>query len=176
MRDTIVKLGPIMQLAYVPRDMDTAIEFWTKTMGAGPFFSLPHIAYKAARYRGEPSNVDFSVLLGYWGDVQIELIEQHDDSPSIYKSWLDAGREGLHHVCLVVDDIAHARAVCDQAGAKLEQEIFLEGGEAIYVDTGGGAGTMVEILEPMPGFMDLCGMMRDAAKGWDGTDPVRSLG
>jgi hypothetical protein len=35
---------------------------------------------------------------------------------------------------------------------------------------------MVEILEPMPGFMDLCGMMRDAAKGWDGTDPVRSLG
>lgn len=176
MRDTIVKLGAIMQLAYVPRDLDGAIKFWTETMGVGPFFKLPHIPYKAARYRGAPSNLDFSVLIGYWGEVQIELIEQHDESPSIYKSWLDAGHEGLHHVCLVVDDIAHARAVCDRAGAKLEQEIFLDGGEAIYVDTGGGPGTIVEILQPAPEFAALCDMMRDAAKDWDGKDPVRTLG
>lgn len=173
---TIAGLGSVMQLAYVPRDLDAALRFWTRTMGVGPFFSLPHIAYKSARYRGEPSSVDFSVLIGYWGDLQIELIQQHNDVPSIYKSWLDEGREGLHHVCLLVDSIKHAREVCAAAGARVEQEIFLEGAEAIYVDTGGGPGTLVEILEPSPAFAGLFAMMRDAARDWDGREPVRALG
>ena len=174
--ESIASLAPIMQLAFVPKDLDAAVSYWTKVAGAGPFFRLPHIAYKEARYRGAPSHVDFSVLIGYWGDMQIELIEQHCASPSIYKAWLDEGREGLHHVCILVDDIGHARAVCEKAGARVEQEIVLEGGEAFYADTGGGPGTMVEVLQPMPGFAEVCAMMRDAAKGWDGQNPVRSLG
>jgi methylmalonyl-CoA/ethylmalonyl-CoA epimerase len=176
MHATIAGLGPIMQLAFVPRDVEAARRYWSETMGVGPFFSLPHIQYREARYRGGPSGVDFSVLIGYWNDIQIELIEQHDDSASIYKSWLDEGREGLHHVCLLVDSIRHAREVCAAAGARVEQEIFLEGAEAIYVDTGGGPGTMVEILEPSPEFSAMFAMMRDAARGWDGRDPVRMLG
>ena len=176
MQGDIAKLGPIMQLAYVPRDVDAALAFWTGVMGAGPFFSLPHITYTAARYRGAESQVDFSVLIGYWGDLQIELIRQHCDSPSIYKAWADAGREGLHHVCLLVEDIQRARAAVAEAGLAIEQEVFLDGGEAIYVDTGGGPGTMVEILQPMPGFEDLCAMMRDTHKNWDGSEPLRTLG
>lgn len=176
MTDTIASLGAVMQLAYVPSDIDAAVTFWTKTMGAGPFFRLPHISYREARYRGAPCRVDFSVLIGYWGDLQIELIEQHCDSPSIYRAWRDEGREGLHHVCILVDSIARARAACAASGASVEQEIFLEGAEAIYVDTGGGPGTMVEILQPSPDFEGMFQMMRDAAKGWDGRDPVRSLG
>lgn len=173
----IAGLGPVMQLAYVPADVDAALRFWTEVVGAGPFFTMPHIAYKAARYRGADSKVDFSVLIGYWGDTQIELIQQHCDSPSIYKAWLDEGREGLHHVCLLVDDIGKARAAAADAGLAIEQEVFLDGGgEAIYVDTGGGPGTMVEILQPMPGFEELCAMMRDAHRDWDGSDPLRSFG
>lgn len=176
MRETIAKLGPIMQMAYVPQDVLAALRFWTKTIGAGPFFSMPHIGYKAAEYRGQPSDIDFSLYIGYWGDMQIELIEQHCDSPSIYKAWRDAGREGLHHVCLLIDDIERARAVVRAAGATIEQSLELDGGGAIYVDTGGGPGTMVEVLHPAPGFAALCDMMRDAHRGWDGTDPVRSFG
>ena len=176
MKDSIASLAPVMQLAFVPRDVDAALDFWIKVIGAGPFFRLPHISYKAARYRGQPSNVDFSVLIGYWGDLQIELIQQHCDSPSIYKAWLDEGREGLHHVCLLVDSIAHAREVCAKAGATVEQEVFLDNAEAIYVDTGGGAGSLVEILQPSPDFDGLFTMMREAARDWDGSDPVRSLG
>jgi methylmalonyl-CoA/ethylmalonyl-CoA epimerase len=173
---TIKGLAPIMQLAFVPRDVDAAITYWTKTMGVGPFFSLPHIDYKAARYRGQPSHVDFSVWIGYWGELQIELIQQHCASPSIYKAWLDEGREGVHHVCQLVDSIAEARAASLAAGGRIEQEIFLDGAEAIYVDTGGGPGTMAEMLEPSPDFAALFAMMRDAARDWNGNDPVRALG
>ena len=176
-RGGIAALGEIMQLAYVPADFDAALRHWTQVVGAGPFFALDHVQMQDVRYCGAPSDIDFSMALGYWGDMQIELIRQHNDAPSIYKAWRDAGREGLQHVCILVDDIAHARAVCAAADAAVTQEGRVAGGgEVIYVDTGGGPGTMVEILQPGPGTRDFFAMMRDAARGWDGSDPLRRLG
>lgn len=175
MNTRIAAIGGVMQLAYVPRDIDAAVRFWTQTMGVGPFFRMPHIRYKAARYMGQPSNIDFSVLIAQWGEVQVELIEQHCDSPSIYRSWLDAGHEGVQHVCIVTDSIARARATCEAAGAVIAQEILLDGAEAFYADTGGGPGTMVEVIEPSPAILGSFAFIRRAAEGWDGSDPVRSF-
>jgi methylmalonyl-CoA/ethylmalonyl-CoA epimerase len=169
-------LGDVMQLAYVPADFDAALTFWIETVGAGPFWMLEHVALEDVQYRGAPAKVDFSLAIGYWGELQIELIRQHDDSPSIYKSWLDAGREGLHHVCILVDDMAHAREVCAEAGAEVVQEGKVAGGgEVIYVDTGGGPGTMVEILKPGPGSREFFAHMKDVARTWDGSDPIRRV-
>ncbi len=176
MKPTITSLGEIMQLAYVPADFDAALKFWIETVGAGPFFALDHVKLDDVKYHGAPVEIDFSMVIGYWGDLQIELIRQHNDVPSIYKAWRDGGHEGLHHVCILVDDMAHARAVCADAGASVAQEgLVPNGGEVIYVDTGGGPGTMVEILKPGPGSREFFAMMRDAARGWDGSDPVRRL-
>jgi catechol 2,3-dioxygenase-like lactoylglutathione lyase family enzyme len=173
----IARLGPVMQMAYVPPDLDAALRYWTETMGVGPFYRLAHIGLDAAKYRGEAVSMDFSVLIGYWGDIQIDLIEQHNDAPSIYKRWRDEGREGLHHVCIVVDDIQHARAVCREAGASVEQEVWVSGGgEAIYVDAGGGPGSLIEIIQLPQASRDFFAFMREEARSWDGTDPVRALG
>jgi len=174
-RNTIANLGVIMQLAYVPADFDGALKFWTEVVGAGPFFALNHVRLDDVRYRGAPSDIDFSMALGYWGDMQIELIRQHNDAPSIYKEWRDAGHEGLHHVCILVDDIAVARAATAEAVIAQEGKVG-GGGEVIYVDTGGGPGSMVEILQPGPGTHGLFAMMREAARGWDGSAPFRQLG
>lgn len=169
-------LGEVMQLAYVPADFDAALRFWIDTVGAGPFWMLEHVELEDLKYLGAPARVDFSMAIGYWGDIQIELIRQHDDSPSIYKAWRDAGREGVHHVCILVDDMAEARRVCAGAGAEVVQEGRLSGGgEVIYVDTGGGPGTMVEILKPGPGGPAFFAHMKAAARGWDGSDPIRRL-
>lgn len=175
MIEGIASLGPVMQLAYVPRDVTAALRYWTGVIGAGPFFSFPHIGYEAARYRGNPSQVDFSVLIGYWDDLQIELIEQHCESPSIYKAWRDEGREGLHHVCVLVESITRAREVCARSRGRIEQEVFLEGAEAIYVDAGGGPGTLMEFVQPSRDLSNLFATMRDAARDWDGRDPLRTL-
>ena len=172
----ITDLGEVMQLAYVPADFDGALKYWIEVMGAGRFFALDHVQLTDVKHRGVPSDIDFSMVLGQWGDMQIELIRQHNDAPSIYKEWRDAGREGLQHVCILVDDMAHARAVCAKAGAFVAQEARLAGGgEVIYVDAGGGPGTLVEILKPSPGGPEFFAMMRQAARGWDGRDPLRHL-
>jgi catechol 2,3-dioxygenase-like lactoylglutathione lyase family enzyme len=176
MTSGIAQLGDIMQLAYVPADPDAALAHWLK-IGAGPFFALDHVQLDDVRYRGRPAEIDFSMVIGYWGDLQVEIIRQHNDTPSIYKAWRDQGREGLHHVCILVDDMAAARDACAAAGAEVEQEGRVPGGgEVIYVDTKGGPGTMVEILKPSPGGREFFAMMREAHRGWDGSEPLRRLG
>lgn len=172
---SIAALGDVMQLAFVPADFDAAVAFWTGTMGAGPFYLMEHINAENFRYQGQPGAIDFSAAIGYWGDIQIELIVQHDDKPSIFTSWRQQGLEGLHHVCIAVDDMAAARRVCAAAGATVMQEAQFRGGsaEVIYVDTHGGQGTMVEIWKGDDAGRAFFASLREMARGWDGKDPLR---
>ena len=169
----IAQLGKVMQMSYVPRDYNAALRFWIETMGVGPFFVNEHVKLQDIKYRGQPTEPDFGMALAYWGDVQVELIQQHNDAPSIYKEWIDEGHEGVNHLCILVDDMVHAREVCAEAGAEVLQEARLAGGrEVIYVDTGGGPGTILEILQVGGGAFE---RLHEAARNWDGTDPIRPM-
>jgi catechol 2,3-dioxygenase-like lactoylglutathione lyase family enzyme len=167
-------IGPVMQIAFVPDDFDAAIAHWTAVMGAGPFFLIDNIKLTESLYLGQPNECIFSIAIAYWGDMQIELIRQENDAPSIYRG---AEGQGLHHVCILTDDIASARATAEAAGAK----ILVEGrvdpdGAVLYVDTGGGPGSIVEILQPATGTLGLFEMIKAASQDWNGSEPVRRLG
>ena len=178
MRQKLSSLGEIFQIAFVPADFDAALRFWTETMGAGPFFLLEHIQAENSKYQGEPASFDFSAAVGYWGDLQIELIQQHDDKPSIYSSWLQQGMQGVHHVCVAVQDMAQTRRVCAELGATVLQEAQFRGGsaEVIYVDTHGGPGTMVEFWKGDDAGRKFFASVREAARNWDGSKPLRRRG
>jgi hypothetical protein len=172
----LARLGPVMQLAWLPEDFDAALHHWTRVMGVGPFFLMENIALQDMRYLGQPTSAVFSLALAYWGDTQIELIRPENDAPSIY-SGTYAVRDRLHHTCLLLDDIADAYAACAEHGAKILVEGKVgDSGHVIYADPGGGPGSVVEMLQPQPGTAELFGMMKQAAAGWDGSDPVRKLG
>ena len=49
-------------------------------------------------------------------------------------------------------------------------------GYVLYVDTGGGPGSIVEILQLSTGTDGLFGMIKAASVGWDGSEPLRKLG
>ena len=71
---------------------------------------------------------------------------------------------------MLVDSIVEARARCGEVGAEIIFEAPVgDTGGVIYADPGRGPGNLVELLE-------LFAMMRDAARGWDGSEPLRSLG
>jgi hypothetical protein len=85
-------------------------------------------------------------------------------------------KDRLHHVCIFVESIVQARQACAAIGA----EVLVEGkvgdsGEVIYVDAGGGPGHVIELLQPMAGSEGLFQMIKDAARDWDGSDPLRTL-
>ena len=172
----LATLGPVMQLAWLPSDFDAALRHWTQVMGVGPFFLMENIKLADMRYRGQPTDACFSLALAYWGDVQIELIRPENDASSIYTGEY-AVRDRLHHVCVLVDDIAEAYAICAEQGA----EILVEGnvgdsGRVIYADPGGGPGSVIEVLQSQPGTAELFAMIKQAGVGWDGSDPLRKLG
>lgn len=171
---SITAIGPIMQIAFVPVDFDAALEHWTKVMGVGPFFVLERLSLDEMRYRGQPSHIKFTIAIAYWGDLQVELIRQDTVGPSIYTEMPNGG--GMHHVCLLTDDIVQAKATALDAGAELLVEARVGAdGAVIYVDTKGYPGGIVEVLQPASGSEQLFAMIHDAAKHWDGKDPVRRL-
>lgn len=175
-RGSLTGLGPIFQMAYLPADFDAAIRYWTQTVGAGPFFIMENIRLADMTYRGAPSDAVFSAAWGYWGDMQIELIRAENDAPSIYTGEY-AVKDRLHHVCVAVDDINAARAALQAAGATILIEGKVgESGAVIYADAGGGPGNIIEYVKLMEGGAELFAMMRDAARNWDGSDPLRRLG
>lgn len=168
-------LGTIFQIAYCPRDLDAAIRFWTETMGVGPFFRRGPLSFSGALYRGQPTDLSFTLAIAYWGDTQIELTQAHNDAPSIYRDWYDAGSEGVHHICIAVDDVRAARALCVERGHSIEQELYYPGGGAIYVDAGGGQGTLTEMVQLTQEQRDRFATYREAARNWDGSQPVRDI-
>lgn len=168
------KIGPVMQMAFVPADFDAAIRHWTQVMGVGPFFLIENIVLEDLRYLGDPSNCIFSLALAYWGDMQIELIRQENDAPSIYR---DAKGGALHHTCILTNDMVSAKAIAKESGARILTEAKVgDDGAVIYVDTGGGPGSIVEILQPAGGSGALFDMIKAASVNWDGAEPVRTLG
>jgi len=172
----IAGLGEVMQLAFVPEDFDAAVKHWTQVMGVGPFFLMEGIHLEGMKYRGEPTDAVFDLALAYWGDLQIELIRPRDDHPSIYTGkFADVGG-GLHHVCILVDDIEEAYRVCGEQGAEIVIEGSLGDSRVIYVDPGQGPGSLVEILQQGEGGPGLFAMIKQAGEGWDGSDPLRKLG
>lgn len=62
--------------------------------GVGPWFYVDRVQTDYFRHRGVDSDMEMSVAVANSGDIQIELIQQRNDSPSAYKEFLDAGREG----------------------------------------------------------------------------------
>ena len=172
---SIADIGAVMQIAFVPEDFDAALTHWTTVMGVGPFFLLGPMQLDEMRYRGEPSDCRFTIALAYWGNIQIELIRQDNDVPSIYRDMPNHG--ALHHVCLLTDDLVKARATALAAGAEMlvEARVGTDGG-VFYADTQGYPGGLIEVLQPATGGIAFFDMIKAASQDWDGTDPVRHVG
>ncbi|HMM76062.1 MAG TPA: VOC family protein [Gammaproteobacteria bacterium] len=168
-------LQTVRQLAYVVRDLDAALHYWTTELKAGPFFLFEHCALLNQRFHGRPSNVDVSLAIGNSGDLQIELIQQHNDEPSVYKEFLDAGRVGVHHFGLMPVDYAAACAHYRELGYAAAFECTVGGAPLSYFDTVKTLGHYTELWDNSPVYKDLFLMVENAAKGWDGKDPVRKM-
>ena len=75
-------LQTVHQFAYVVKDLDKALKYWTEELKVGPFYVYEHFPLENQIYRGNTGeDADVTLALGYSGDAQIELIFQHNDAP-----------------------------------------------------------------------------------------------
>jgi hypothetical protein len=171
--------GPIRQNGYVVRDIQAALAHWIDRLGVGPWFLLERPPITDFRYRGVPSDVDVAIALANSGPLQIELIEQRNDAPSLYRDFLDAGSEGLQHVAFWTESFDADFARCEARGYTVGHAGCAGGpdGRFVYFDTGSRhPGTVVELSEVSGPKGAFFAAVRAAAESWDGRDPIRRIG
>lgn len=150
------------QQAWLVTDLASAAEHWSVMFGAGPFFAVPHHRTDVFRYRGTTIEADVSYAFGYLGDMMIQLIEQHDDQPSIYRDMYGPGEAGFHHVAYLTHDFAAERARLLEAGHVLACELYADGVNAAYFDTRAEIGCFTEIHGDPAHILGIFGLWRRA--------------
>jgi Glyoxalase/Bleomycin resistance protein/Dioxygenase superfamily len=166
---------PIFQYAYFVDDLVGAAENWARTFDAGPFFVASHHRADTFQFRGTSVEADVSYAFGYAGDCQIQLIEQHDDLPSIYRDMYGAGQYGFHHVAVLVRDYpAERRRLLDQ-GNELACELHANDIDACYFDTRTTTGCFTELHSHTDRIVATFDRWKQAHLHWDGTgDALRT--
>lgn len=168
--------GPIVQNAYVVRDLESAAAHWASKLGVGPFYAMEHVAFGPTYFRGAPLTLDMSVAIAQWGEIQIELITQHDASPSIYTEFAATHGEGMQHVGVMTPSLDEHLDRLRPRGIEPVQWGATEAGMRFaYVDTDLHPGCMVELIESGPAVEAFFAMVRKGAGRWDGTRPLRRL-
>src|SRR5208282_5664144 len=87
----------IIQSAYVVKDIRESINHWVRDLKVGPWFLIEHFQGEDAKYRGGPSNADSALAMSFAGHMMIELIQQYNDAPSVYRETIDKRGYGFHH-------------------------------------------------------------------------------
>lgn len=169
--------GEIRQNGYVVRDINAAMNHWIDMLGVGPWFYMPHIPVHSFEYRATACEPDISIAIANSGDLQIELIQQHCDTPTMYKDFLDAGREGLQHVSSWDADIDALVERLTAAGHTVGQRGTMQEGviKFAYFDTELHPGTVFEVSNMAGPLAYIPEMVADAARDWDGSDPIRTI-
>ena len=161
--------GPIMQMGFVVDNFEDPIKHWTEKLNVGPFFILEHLDLKDFHYRGNKSDIDFSVAITFSGDMQIELIKQHCDTPSIYNEFSEIKRGDLHHICRLTPDINNDIKILENQGYKNIQGGETEDGgiKFSYLDAQENYGSILELAELAEENLALTEAMKNASKNWD---------
>lgn len=136
---------PFFQEAYLVNDIEASVQKWSDLFGAGPFVVTHHHRTDRFDYRGTEHEADVSYAFGYLGDMMIQFIQQHDDTPSIYRDMFDAGQEGFHHVGCLVHDFEAEFERLQGLGFDCATRLYADGVDAAYFDTRSVNGCFTEI-------------------------------
>ena len=129
----------IDHVAIIVRNIEQALVFYRDTLGIEPS-AIKDVPTEQVRIAFLP--------MGGPGGSEIELIEPTTTDSSLTK-FLEKRGEGLHHICLEVEDIDASLAEMREKGALVldgQPRIAAEG-RAIFLHPKGTNGVLLELLE-----------------------------
>jgi len=128
---------PIDHVAIVVRSLDEALAFYRDALG------LDVIERRDVPEEG----VEVASLP--LGGGRIELVRPLSDEGGVAR-FLEKRGEGLHHICLVVDDIVDAMEQLRDAGAELvtdEPQVGVDGTRYVFIHPKSAHGVLLELYE-----------------------------
>ncbi len=168
--------GAIIELCHVTRNLDAALEHWTRDLGAGPFFVFDVPVLPGQLHYGRPTEVSMRVGFGFSGGVLIELLQQTNEGASPFRDFLEEHGEGLHHV-MPRCDFEDGYRKLSAAGHEVAYAGQMPSGERFCLfDTRTVNGAYVELMELSDAMLGSLSLMEKAHANWDGvTDPIRPM-
>jgi methylmalonyl-CoA epimerase len=129
----------IDHVAIIVRNIEQALVFYRDTLGIAPS-EIKEVPTEQVRIAFLP--------MGGPGGSEIELIEPTTPDSSLSK-FLEKRGEGLHHICLEVDDIDAALAEMQEKGTTVldKQPRVAAEGRAIFIHPKAAHGVLLELIE-----------------------------
>lgn len=129
----------IDHIAIIVRDIEQALHFYRDTLGIAPR-EIKDVPTEQVRIAFLP--------LGGPNGSEIELIQPTVSDSSLTK-FLEKRGEGLHHICLEVDDIDATLQDMQAKGASVldKQPRIAAEGRAIFLHPKGTNGVLLELIE-----------------------------
>ena len=163
------------QLGHVVDDLIDAAMTWVETFGVGPFHVLPVGDQELAYGNGDVHTIRLQVAVAQAGPVQIELIQQRCETPSIYRDWSRGGTSAFHQIATVTSEYDAKTAQFQALGHNVVAESLGGRFRVAYVDTVAAFGFYTEVVEESPDFLAQLDAISRTCGKWDGRDPVRLL-
>lgn len=139
-----ISIGDIDQVGIIVRDIQKTIDFYTSSLGIGPFhvFEQYH-PNLIVRGKVSPSRTRFAIA--QVGKLQIEFI-QNIEGENIYTEFLRDNGEGLHHFAIFLDDADSEIEKWEKKGLAILQRGHVAGTSWAYFDTRAIGGVIFEIV------------------------------
>ncbi|HWW48387.1 MAG TPA: VOC family protein [Xanthobacteraceae bacterium] len=166
--------GGVIQIAYTVEDIEQSMKAFTDQFGLGPWFVSGPFVPSEGIYRGQPTDMTVTLAVAYSGHMMVELIQQHDDKPSVYQEFIRKKGHGFHHWAVGARDLKAAVQSYKNKGYEVAfSDRSPRGVQIVYMDTSRDLPGMIEIIEITDALEDIYQEMYEASLDWDGTDPVR---
>jgi methylmalonyl-CoA epimerase len=127
----------IHHVAIVVHDLDQALAFYRDALGL-------EVADRR-QVLGEGVEIAFLPT----GEAEIELLQPLTEEGGVAR-FLEKRGEGLHHICLAVDDINTAMGRLEAAGARVlgeEPQVGADGTRYVFVHPKSAHGVLIELYE-----------------------------
>jgi Glyoxalase/Bleomycin resistance protein/Dioxygenase superfamily len=164
-----------LHVSWTVDSLEKAAAFFAHTLGAGPFFSIENVVFDRLAWDRPSSPVwNHSTALGAWGDLVIEIQQMHEIKPQELAQRLSAAPNSVNHIGYVAGDY---RAESDRLD-KLGMPRFLDaktGEIEEYYHWAPELGVALEVHKDTEFIRNTHVALRQAARDWDGKDPLRPV-
>ena len=136
----------IDQLSYVYKDVKKQAKVMEDLYGIPKFAQMENITHQDAIYRGKEVTIVVDYAFSRLLNVQIEL-QQWKSGDSLFKDFIDQGKEGLHSIGVYVEDLEAYIDHFKERGIEVLQTGQVSKFKFAYLNTEKTFGFLLEIGE-----------------------------
>ena len=166
----------VIQLAYVVEDIEASIRCFHATMNVGPWQLRGPFTTTSALYHGKPVALSLSIAHAFSGHTMLELIQQHDGTPSVYRDTITERGYGFHHWGVsCVDYDKKLEAMKQQGRSPAFEDKTAIGTRVAYFDYRQEMGGFIEYIEMNAAAEARYTTMYDRALMWDQVELINKV-